>query len=78
MIINLLILIGLTIAFGLIQKTADMISELQANNDAIVKNIDELRCNIGSLESKIKQSSAKKKAQKAQKVQKVQKVQKAQ
>ena len=61
MIINLLILIGLTIAFGLIQKTADMISELQANNDAIVKNIDELRYNIGSLESKIKQSSTKKK-----------------
>ena len=75
MIINLfilIILIGLTIAFGLIQKTADMISELQANNDAIVKNIDELRCNIGSLESKIKQSSAKKKAQKVQKVQKAQ------
>ena len=57
----LTILIGLTIAFGLIQKNADMISKLQISNDIIVKNIDELRCNIGSLESKIKQPSTKKK-----------------
>ena len=64
MIINLfilIILIGLTIAFGLIQKNADMISELQISNDFNVKNIEELRHNIGSLESKIKQSSTKKK-----------------
>ena len=63
MIINMLILIiliGLTIAFGLIQKNADMINELQTNNDIIVKNIDELRYNIGLLESKIKQPSTKK------------------
>lgn len=54
-------LIGLTITIGLIQKTADMISELQTNNDIIAKNIDELRYNIGLLESKIKQPSTKKK-----------------
>lgn len=57
----LITLIGLTITIGLIQKTADMISELQTNNDIIAKNIDELRYNIGLLESKIKQSSTKKK-----------------
>lgn len=69
MIINLLILIiliGLTIAFGLIQRNADLISELQISNDINVKNIEELRCNIGSLESKIKQPSTKKKVQKVQ------------
>lgn len=71
-ILILIILIGLTIAFGLIQRNADMISKLQISNDFNVKNIEELRHNIGSLKSEIKQSSTKKKAQKAQKVQKAQ------
>ena len=71
-ILILIILIGLTIAFGLIQRNADMISKLQISNDINVKNIEELRYNIGSLECKIKQSSTKKKAQKVQKVQKAQ------
>lgn len=64
MIINILILIiliGLTIAFGLIQRNADMISKLQISNSINNKNIDELRYNIGLLESKIKQRSTKKK-----------------
>ena len=43
-----------------------MINKLQISNAINNKSIDELRHNIGLLESKIKQSSTKKKVQKAQ------------